>query len=269
MGTPLGEDGTSMNESKKRRLRQPRVAEIVAGKLRSRILSGALSDGDQLPKQDELMNEFGVSPPAIREAFRILETEGLITVLRGNVGGAIIHMPQPGNAAYMLGLVLQSRQVPLLDLIEAMRKLEPACAAEAALRPDRESTVLPRLRENIDASMAAIDDPDRFIALARAFHTELVGECGNATMALVVGALEQLWSAQVDRFALERSVHGSFADRSVRLSLAREHERIYRAIAEGDAHSAERAILEHYSGGGERQHGFDVTMTVMANVRNS
>ena len=35
-----------------------------------------------LPKQEELLAEFGVSPPCIREAFRILETEGLVTVIR-------------------------------------------------------------------------------------------------------------------------------------------------------------------------------------------
>jgi GntR family transcriptional repressor for pyruvate dehydrogenase complex len=251
----------------KRRLRQPRVAEIVASSLRSRILSGALSDGDLLPKQEELLAEFGVSPPCIREAFRILETEGLITVIRGNVGGAVVHVPHSGTAAYMLGLVLEARSVTLADLLNGMRLLEPACAAEAALRPDRGTTVLPKLRENIDACMAAVDDPSTFIGLARAFHTELVNHCGNETMSLVVGALEKLWSAQVDLLALNKSVHGTFSDRSVRLSLAHEHERIYRAIEEGDALSAERAIREHYSGGGgERRHGFSTDVIIKADT---
>jgi len=257
-----------INAGERRRVRPPRVAEMVADSLRSRILSGALSDGDLLPKQEELMTDFGVSPPAIREAFRILETEGLITVIRGNVGGAIVHLPQANTAAYMMGLVLQSRGVPLTDLIEAMCRLEPACAGLAALRPDRETTVLPRLRANIDASMAALDDPDAFIGLARAFHTEIVSNCGNETLALVVGSLERLWSAQVDTLARNAAVHGSFGDRSVRLSLAREHERIYRAIEEGDARGAERAILEHYTGaqGSERRHGFDTKATVAASA---
>jgi DNA-binding FadR family transcriptional regulator len=250
----------------RRRVRLPRVAEIVAESLRSRILSGVLADNALLPKQEELMAEFGVSPPAIREAFRILETEGLITVLRGNVGGAIVHLPQASTAAYMMGLVLQSRGVPLTDLIEAMCRLEPACAAQAAMRPDRGTTVLPRLRANIDASMEAIDDPDVFIGLARAFHIELVAHCGNETLSLVVGSLERLWTAQVDTLAREPAEHGTFSDRAVRLSLAREHERIYRVIEEGDARGAERAILEHYSGPGERRHGFDTKATVMASA---
>lgn len=252
--------------TKKRRLRQPRVAEIVASSLRSRILSGVLADGDLLPKQEELLAEFGVSPPCIREAFRILETEGLVTVIRGNVGGAVVHVPHPGTAAYMLALVLQARSVSLYDLLNAMRLLEPACASEAALRPDRATTVLPRLRENIDECQAAVDDPAKFIGLARAFHTELVSNCGNETMSLVVGALERLWSAQVEMLAVDRSVHGSFSDRAVRMSLLHEHERIYRAIEDGDAPTAERAIREHFSGGGERRHGFDTTLTVKADM---
>ena len=250
----------------KRRLRQPRVAEIVASSLRSRILSGQLADGDLLPKQEELLAEFGVSPPCIREAFRILETEGLITVIRGNVGGAVVHVPQSGTVAYMLGLVLESRGVTLADLVDGMRKLEPVCAAQAATRPDRGTTVLPQLRANIDASMDAIDDPATFIGLARAFHTVLVSHCGNGTMSLVVGSLENLWTAQVDVLALNQAVHGTFSDRAVRLSLASEHERIYRAIEEGDALGAERAIREHYSGGGERRHGFDTSVTIKANM---
>jgi len=251
--------------SNRRRLRPPRVAEIVAESLRARILSGVLPDGSLLPKQEELMVEFGVSLPGMREAFRILETEGLISVLRGNVGGAVVHLPQADTAAYMMGLVLQSRSVPLADLSEALRRLEPACAAQAAARADREITVLPKLRANIDASMAALDDPDAFIGLAREFHSELVANCGNETMALVVGTLEALWSAQVDTLARGASIHGTFGDRAVRLSLAREHERIYRAIEDGDAMGAERAILEHFTGHqGERRHGFDTSATVIA-----
>jgi DNA-binding FadR family transcriptional regulator len=241
-----------------RKLKQPRIAEMVADGLRQRILVGDLEDGAMLPKQDELLAEFGVSPPSIREAMRILETEGLISVQRGNVGGAVVHRPQAAKAAYMLGLVLQSRGVTLGDLVTAMRKLEPACAAECALRPDRHQTVLPRLRALLDKSLAVIDEPDTFIGLARQFHTELVTSCGNVTMSLVIGALEALWSSQVNRLSRKTTQHGSFSERSMRQSLADEHERLYRLIAEGDARGVEQALREHYRGAesGERQYGF-------------
>ena len=260
---------TPQPSSPRRQLKQPRIAEIVADGLRQRILAGELEDGAMLPKQEELLAEFGISPPSIREALRILETEGLITVQRGNVGGAVVHRPQASKAAYMLGLVLQSRAVSLGDLVNAMRKLEPACAAECALRPDRHQTVLPVLRAVLDKGLEVIDDPDAFIGLARRFHTELVTHCGNETMSLVVGALEALWSAQVDVLARKNSQHGSFSDRSIRQSLADEHERLYRLIAEGDARGVEQAMRDHYSAGsesGERQHGFAYGTIVNAGI---
>ena len=250
----------------KRQLKQPRIAEIVADGLRQRILSGELDDGAMLPKQEELLAEFGVSPPSIREALRILETEGLITVQRGNVGGAVVHRPQAAKAAYMMGLVLQSRQVSLGVLVYAMRKLEPACAAECALRPDRHQTVLPALRAVLDKGLEVIDDADAFIGTARRFHIELVAACGNEAMSLVVGALESLWSAQVSTLARER--HGSFSDKSVRQSMADEHERLYRLIAEGDARGVEQAMRDHYTGGsaehGERQYAFGMDAIINA-----
>jgi len=252
----------------KQRLRQPRLAEMVAEGLRERILSGELADGSMLPKQDDLLAEFRVSPPSIREALRILETEGLITVQRGNVGGAVVHRPQPNKTAYMLAMVLQSRAVDLLDVQTAMRHLEPVCVAACAMRPDRETTILPQLKANIDASRANIDNADIYIGLARQFHVEIVVGCGNETMSLIIGALEQLWSAQVDKMARKPAQHGAFADRAIRLATLKDHEKIYRLIAKGDSAGAERAARDHYSEAAREtegwHHAFDLSTVIDA-----
>jgi GntR family transcriptional repressor for pyruvate dehydrogenase complex len=46
--------------------RQPKLADVVAARLRDRILSGELKDGDELPRQEDLLAEFGVSTPSLR-----------------------------------------------------------------------------------------------------------------------------------------------------------------------------------------------------------
>jgi DNA-binding FadR family transcriptional regulator len=230
----------------RQQLRQPRLAEMVASALRGRILSGELDDGAMLPKQEELLEEFGVSLPPIREALRILETEGLITVKRGNVGGAVVHRPQASKVVYMMGLVLQSRQVPLGDVLAAVTAFEPACAAACAARADRDSTVLPVLRATLDAAEAAIDDPAAYTGLARQFHLDLVAHCGNEAMSLVVGALESLWTAHVDQLARRHDLHGSFEDLEARRRSAKDHERLYARIAKGDARGAEQVARAHY-----------------------
>ena len=101
------------------------------------MVSGALADGSLLPKQEDLLAEFGVSKPSMRSALGILETEGLITVRRGNMGGAVVHSPRADGVAYMLSLVLQTRGVGLGDVGSALKQMEPACAALCAERQDR------------------------------------------------------------------------------------------------------------------------------------
>ncbi len=89
-----------------------------------------------LPKEDDLRAEYPVSKPSLREALRILETEGLITVMRGNKGGALVHRPTEVDAGYMLGLVLTGQRTEVADLAAALQEIEPACAALCAARRD-------------------------------------------------------------------------------------------------------------------------------------
>ncbi|EIV96383.1 transcriptional regulator, partial [Frankia sp. QA3] len=61
-----------------RHVRVPKTAELVAAHLRRQIVRGELHEGDALPPEAVLMEQFGVSRPTLREAFRVLESEALI-----------------------------------------------------------------------------------------------------------------------------------------------------------------------------------------------
>jgi len=228
----------------RRSLRQPRVGELVAGEMRDRILAGELDAG--LPTQDALLGEFGISVASLREGLRILETEGLISVQRGNVGGAIVHRPGPGQVAYTLGLVLQTMGVTVQDVCTGLERLEPTCVAACAERADRASEVVPHLRANLDEAAAAIDEPEAYMRLSREFHTELVQRCGNPTMIVIVGALEALWTAQVEELAFGGDL-GSFGELRVRRASLREHEVLLRHIADGRSRQAEDLARAHFT----------------------
>src|SRR5690242_20670828 len=105
------------------RVQPLRMAETVAAEIRNRILTA--DDDYRLPTQDQLVEEFGVSYPSVREALRILETEGLVTVRRGNVGGGEVHRPDESSTAYHLGLVLQGNRVTIGDLAAGLQLFEP------------------------------------------------------------------------------------------------------------------------------------------------
>ncbi|NUU20676.1 MAG: FadR family transcriptional regulator [Streptomycetaceae bacterium] len=226
-------------------VRYAAIAEVVADVLRRRILDGVLADGDVLPKQDELMAEFDVGRTTLRQAIRILETEGLVTVRRGKVGGSVVHQPTPKDAAHMFGMVMHARQVTLADLAQALRRLEPVCVALCAQRPDRMEAVVPRLREVHERMALTVDDGLAYIRASREFHEAIVSACGNQTMQVLLGMVEALWARQEQLWA-ERSAVDVSAD--IRRLGVREHEQMVDLIADGDDTLAYRYAVRHLEG---------------------
>lgn len=226
-------------EGRARRIRQPRVAEIVASKLRDDILSGRLRAGDILPTQESLFSEFGVSPPALREAIHLLETDGLISVRRGNMGGAVVQLPSPERTAHMIGMVLQTRAATPADVSGALLHLEPICAGMCAAREDRATEVVPQLQDEIDTQTAQFGDTAQYVRNARRFHEVLVGRCGNEPMILLIGSLELIWSTH------ESSVWGDDVSEKTMRAALRDHQRLLDAIADGNVARATKLATDH------------------------
>lgn len=226
-------------------MRQPRLAEMVAGTLRERIVSGELADGSTLPGLERLVKDFGVSPPSLREALRILENEGLITVRRGNVGGAVVHQPKAESAAYMLGLVLQGQKVSVNDLTVALGYLEPLCARLCAARTDRRRTVVPILKQHHRNSIAAIEDAVAFEESCQLFHNAIIECCGNESIVLTVSAFEWLWRQQHEGWAHRVSVLHEYPDLELRRSGLDAHAALLAAIERGDTAETEDLARSH------------------------
>jgi len=218
----------------------PKVAELVAADLRRRIVAGELADGDELPRESDLLDEFGVSRPSLREALRVLETEGLVQIRRGNVGGAIVRRPNATTAAYHLSLTLRANDVTHEDLGVARLSIEPICAALAAGLPERESIVeeLTRLVDQSErcTTIAA------FTESAHAFHQRLTELCGNTTMMLLAGTLESVWGAQESR-AVAFDAHPDDVPERKRSIAA--HRRLIGAIEAGNGDRASREMRKH------------------------
>ena len=123
-----------------------------------------------LPTQESLFQEFGVGPPALLEAIHILEADGLVSVRRGNVGGAVVHQPSAQRTAHMISMVLQARAATPADVSGALMHLEPICAGMCAAREDRMTEVVPYLEAEIDRQTAQFDDVSRYVPNARRFH---------------------------------------------------------------------------------------------------
>ena len=245
------------------RIRQPRVAEIVASRLRDDILSGRLKEGDILPSQETLLAEYGVSPPALREAIHILEVDGLVSVRRGNMGGAVVHLPSAGRTAQMISMVLQSRSATPADVSGALVHLEPICAGMCAAREDRLTEVVPYLQAEIDRQDEQFDDTVRYVRNARRFHEALVSRCGNEPMILLIGSLELIWSAH------ESSVWADESDplqhKTMRAAL-RDHHRLLAAIRDGNVDRAVRLAQDHLAAARRNTLAFGRDKTIEAKL---
>jgi GntR family transcriptional repressor for pyruvate dehydrogenase complex len=221
-------------------VKQPRVAELIADALRRQILSGEIPEGGLLPRQEDLIERFSASLTSVREALRILELEGLVTIRRGNVGGSRVHVPSAESAAYNLGLLLQSRSARLEDLARTLSQLEPYCARLCAERGDRAEAVVPRLRE-ISARARARSDHRAapWNQVAREFHRGIVQHCGSETIAAIVESLVLLWSAHEAswmRHAGDRLVTPSG---KLRTRICDAHDEVLDAIERGDGQLAQ------------------------------
>jgi GntR family transcriptional repressor for pyruvate dehydrogenase complex len=232
------------------RIPQHRVAESVAAELRARILSeppdsAADTEAYRLPTQDQLVREFGVSYPSIREAIRILETEGLVTVRRGSLGGAEAHRPDESSAAYHIGLALQGSRVTLRDLADGLQLLEPLCAAECAGRDDRATAAVPALRANVEASAALVGDDVAFTRTAREFHDLVVASTPNATVRHLIASLAALWSAQEETWAEALTARGEYPSAAEADDVVRVHRRLTEEIEAGNVEEARRIARSH------------------------
>jgi GntR family transcriptional regulator, transcriptional repressor for pyruvate dehydrogenase complex len=232
------------------RVRAPRVAELIASRLRDDILTGRLKEGDVLPSQEALFSEFGVSPPALREAIHILEADGLISVRRGNVGGAVVHLPTSERTAHVIGMVLQTRGAPPADVSEALMHLEPVCAGLCATRDDRLTDVVPYLEAELETQTTQFNDLAQYVPNARRFHEALVARCGNESMILLVGSLEVIWSAHESAvWSGEGFSSGDNGDADMlaktRRAALRDHHRIVDAIRDGNQARAVRLATDH------------------------
>jgi DNA-binding FadR family transcriptional regulator len=221
-----------------------------------RILSGELDDGGSVGLETDLVAHYGVSRPCLREALRIVETEGLITVARGSRGGVIAHAPDGAVAARMAAMVLQVRNVPLADVHAARAYLEPAAARELAGRKDRRAVVA-RLAQVIDQQDAVGDEPAGFAAANAAFHHALVAEIDNETLAILAGMLDEILKRSVVITDLAR-------DQSARARqlATRSQRKLLELIEAGDEAGAEAHWRAHLNAVGPLILGDDAETVV-------
>jgi DNA-binding FadR family transcriptional regulator len=220
------------NRPAERLHRSSKVSENLARDIVRRIGEDRLVPGSQLPSEAQMLEEYDVGRSSLREALRILEVHGLITIKSGPQGGPIVQPIDPGDFGRMATLYFQVGRMTFRELIEARLVMEPVMARLAAERRDPEE-----VERLLEASMNGNSSDDTiYLRRSADFHRLVAGMSGNAILNLFCLSLEDIFHDRVS---------GLLFPVSRRRDVVKAHRLIAEAIASGEAAEAERLMREH------------------------
>jgi DNA-binding FadR family transcriptional regulator len=214
-------------------------AEQIVDAIGRDIVTGKLEPGSPLPGEEALLAQYGVSRTVLREALQVLAAKGMVESRQKR--GTHVTLPEMWHQLdpSVLGwhTKLNANAPVLLDLMEVRRIVEPAAAALAASRFSKEDKL--RLAAAYDemAQAAESGDTERFIGADLEFHSAILLATHNRFLAPLAHAI---------RATMLASLHltNSRPDENLSISLPL-HRKVLDAILEGDASSANDAMLEH------------------------
>lgn len=213
----------------------PKRSEALMAGLRDQILSGELPAGSMLPPERQLVADTGFSRMAVREALRLLESEGLLTIRAGRAGGAMVRRPDGTDVARHLDIFIDSQEVSLETLFEVRETIGPTCAALAARRRTEED--LDELAGSTERLAACLEAEPAFMDEYLYWHLLLARISGNEVMrAVMQSCTKGIWKlAGVPTFqAVE-----------LKILAVRSHRRVTEAVARQDEEAARRRMLRH------------------------
>ncbi|MDR6174659.1 GntR family transcriptional repressor for pyruvate dehydrogenase complex [Nocardioides zeae] len=228
-GDPLAGDGVDSPGG-----RPPKASEATAERIVHGIVSNGYAVGDRMPAESEMLERTGVSRETLREALRILEAQGILTIRRGPGGGPFVNALNASYLARTSALYFHLAGATYEELFETWAFMEPLISAKVASLPDRRSKL-----DRLSPFMAY--DPHahtrgQVIHELNDFHAVLATMSGNRVLTLLTQAVDHIVVHQV----LTRA---DPTDKSK--AMAHSHDDIARAIVDGYATKARKLMEEH------------------------
>jgi DNA-binding FadR family transcriptional regulator len=220
--------------------------EQAAGQLQALIVSGSIKPGERLPAESELIVALGVSRSTVREALRMLSTQGLIRTVRGVHGGNFVsevNVDAVGDfLESRLGLLTASSSGSQQDLREVRELMEVQAAGLAAARRTDDDLVVLRRLVAPQNTVRVDTGPDP--------RLDRSGELHDAILAAAHNDMLTSLAAPVIRVVRHNTL--SAARLSADWERAdRDHALIVECIADGDADAAADAMRQHLDFAGE------------------
>lgn len=215
--------------------RATKLSELVAREIVHDIAARKLAPNTMLPSESAMVEQYGVGRASLREALRVLEVQGLITIKPGPGGGPMVAGVDSRHFGKMTTLYLMLAEATFGEVLQARMVLEPVMVRLAAQRRDEEH--LATLNEYLAAPQPSPHLlPIHHLATSTEFHAMVSGMSGNPVLDLFGRAIRHIYA---DR------QHGLTYPEDARERVVREHVAIAEAIRDGEAELAEHLMREH------------------------
>lgn len=162
-----------------------KASEEIVNQITDSILAGKLKPGDSLPPERELIKMFARSRPTVREALRVLEMKGLISVTGG--GGTVICKPETSQLEEALKIMLAMHDITPDEIYDARNMLEITTIRFAASKRTQED--IRELEGLIGRERDCVDNIELFTSLDRDFHELIARASKNCIFEILVRAL--------------------------------------------------------------------------------
>lgn len=210
-------------------------AERLSDQLREMILRGEYQNGDMLPPERELVVETGLSRGSVREALRVLQTEGLVEISLGRSGGARVAAPKRAMLARSVELFVRTNGVALSALLDARAAVEPMMARLAAQNRTAEELAF---MEDLHLQFSkAQNDVVTYRRLNYRWHLAVAQASRNEPLAALMEAILAT--------GLEATAYEAVTTFENRMTAIAAHERVMETLRAGDGEAAANAMETH------------------------
>ncbi len=227
-------------------VRPVRLYERIVDQVEAAIASGELQPGQRLPSERELVTQFGTSRATVREALRVLESNGLVRSRPGDPNGPEILPFSTRGLSKQLRRLAHTEELTLAQLLVSRMMLDAAANRLAAvLHTDEQlaamEAAITRMSNAVDEGFAAFSEADV------AFHEAVAVASGNT----LVQVNNEVVRDTVLSLISDKIAHARNSRALMRRSLA-HHVQVLEAIRSGDgkaaAHASAQSLYDYYSG---------------------
>jgi DNA-binding FadR family transcriptional regulator len=220
--------------------RAMKQSEIVARHISQQIIAQGLPEGTRLDPEKTMVEEYQVGRSTLREALRLLENRGVLSIKTGREGGPVVRRPRPSDLGEAISLTLRFDGVPPDQVFTAQSALAARLVRRAAERVSQHD--LAAMGECLDRMERYADQHAVVEAESRRFHEILAKTAESPVLAILVSAVDSV----LDGLREDEPVGN--ARRSPRstghTSCTNVHRRIYDALAARDGDAAAAAMTD-------------------------